>query len=107
MEAPNEQEIVGARIREEREARDLTLQQLADQAGLDYTALSRVERNERGISSAQLRRVARVLEVDMDSFFERPSEAVALLRADGDFSAMLAFGEALIRDIEFVQSLDA
>lgn len=100
-------DILGARIREQREALHLELKQLAAQCDLDPSVLSRIERAERGVNSVQLRRIAQALGVTMDSLFEQPSDPLALARAENDeITDMFDFGLGVIRDIEFVRSLD-
>ncbi len=102
----NEWKLVGSRIREERESAGLKLDRLAEQTGLDKTALSRIERGQRGVNSIQLRRISTALSVQMDRFFEAPSDAIALARDNNsDLSEMIAHAEQLARDIRFVKSL--
>jgi len=57
---------VGDRIREIREARKLTQDQLAEQSGISKGFLSDVENNKRNVSSDNLLRVANVLGASLD-----------------------------------------
>ncbi len=56
----------GDRIREIREARGLTQDQLAEQAGISKGFLSDVENNKRNISSENLLKIANVLGASID-----------------------------------------
>ena len=53
----------GSRLRAVREAKGLTLTEVARQAKIDPAHLSRVERGRRGLSVESLARVAKVLEL--------------------------------------------
>ena len=57
---------VGDRIREIREARKMTQDQLAEQSGISKGFLSDVENNKRNVSSDNLLRVANVLGASLD-----------------------------------------
>lgn len=57
---------VGDRIREIREARRMTQDQLAEQSGISKGFLSDVENNKRNVSSDNLLRVANVLGASLD-----------------------------------------
>ena len=53
--------VTGERIRQAREARGLTMADLARSAGLSPGAISRIERGERAPGSATLQRLAQAL----------------------------------------------
>jgi len=57
---------VGDRIREIREARRMTQDQLAEKSGISKGFLSDVENNKRNVSSDNLLRVANVLDASLD-----------------------------------------
>lgn len=57
---------VGDRIREIRDARKLTQDQLAEQSGISKGFLSDVENNKRNVSSDNLLRIANVLGASLD-----------------------------------------
>lgn len=61
---------VGARIRELRRVKGLTIPQLAEQAGVSVGYISQVERNRSRLPIAMLKRLADVLGVHMNWFFE-------------------------------------
>ncbi|HZO99475.1 MAG TPA: cupin domain-containing protein [Terriglobia bacterium] len=61
---------IAKRIRELRERYRLTLQQVAERAGLSKSFLSKVERSSVSISIAALARVANALGVSLGEFFE-------------------------------------
>jgi transcriptional regulator with XRE-family HTH domain len=56
---------LGARIRQMRQARGLSQEQLALEAGLDRSYVGGVERGERNISFVSLCRIARALKADV------------------------------------------
>ena len=66
----------GARVRQRRQDRDLTLEGLAELAGLDWTYVGQVERGKRNLSLLNLLRLAKALGVD-------PSELVVGLDPGG------------------------
>ena len=67
---------LGNFIRQKRKAQNLTLQQLAGLAGADAGNLSRIERDELGISEAMLRKIAAALDTTPASIYVL-SEAAA------------------------------
>jgi transcriptional regulator with XRE-family HTH domain len=62
---PKDPELValGRRVRELREAADLTQESLADAAGLHWSYVGQIERGERNLSYKNVLRVARGLDV--------------------------------------------
>lgn len=58
---------VGANIKEMRERRGLTQEQLSEQIGIGVKSLSAIERGAVGISLTTLRKVCNVLSVSSDS----------------------------------------
>lgn len=56
----------GARVRQHRTRLDLTLEQLAEEAGMHWTYIGSVERGERNISLVNIVRLARALGVGPD-----------------------------------------
>jgi transcriptional regulator with XRE-family HTH domain len=57
---------LGKRVREQREARALTQQQVGDQCRLHRTFIGSVERGERNVSILNLRLMAKVLRVGLN-----------------------------------------
>lgn len=54
---------LGDRLREARQAQQLTQEELAEKCGLHRTFIGSVERGERNLSILNLRRIAKVLRV--------------------------------------------
>ncbi|MDX2149196.1 MAG: helix-turn-helix domain-containing protein [Bryobacteraceae bacterium] len=76
--------LVGSRIRQLREERNLSLRSLAEQAGFSAPFLSQVENGQASPSISSLEKIARALGVTLGEFFlatERPGAAV-VQRAD-------------------------
>ena len=67
-------DTIGKRIAERRKAAHLTQVELEARAKLGPTALSKIEGGTRDITAAELRSIARVLRVDMESLLEEPGE---------------------------------
>jgi len=61
---------IGAQIRELRKARGLTLQKVADEAGISVGHLSQIERNQANLPLSVLNRISDVLGVQMNWFFQ-------------------------------------
>lgn len=66
----------GGRVRELRQQRELTQQDLASAAGMHFTYVSSLERGERNVSLENILRLAAALEVDAGQLIEglTPSE---------------------------------
>ncbi len=60
---------VGERIKYFRQLRDLTLDQLADYANVDYSYMSKVERGTVNCSILKLHNIASALKVDLHELF--------------------------------------
>jgi transcriptional regulator with XRE-family HTH domain len=73
----------GGRIRELRRKADLTLQALADEAGISVGFLSQVERNKATPSLGTLASLAAALGVEVNWFIAAPQPADAVTRAGG------------------------
>jgi Zn-dependent peptidase ImmA (M78 family)/DNA-binding XRE family transcriptional regulator len=103
-------EEVGARVAEAREALGFTQAQLASRVGLDRTALAKVERGTRGLSSLELARLAESLERPIEWFVREAPPAVvsrrqALIESPGSTSIDDLL-ERTARDLELVLELD-
>ncbi len=70
---------IGARLRELRQNRNLTLQQVAEQTGFALSFLSLVERDKVSISVDNLARLARFYGVRMVHFFQGADESPILV----------------------------
>jgi Zn-dependent peptidase ImmA (M78 family)/DNA-binding XRE family transcriptional regulator len=102
-------EEVGARVAEAREALGITQVQLASQAGLDRTALAKIERGSRGISSLELARLATSLQRPIEWFVREAPPAVvsrrqALIESPTSTSLDTLL-ERAARDVELVLEL--
>lgn len=62
---------LGDRLREARQAHELTQEELADKCGLHRTFIGSVERGERNISVLNLRLIARVLRISLADLFKK------------------------------------
>jgi transcriptional regulator with XRE-family HTH domain len=76
----NSKPLVGALIRTKRRASQMTLQMLADLAGISVGYLSQVERDNSVPSLGTLAQIARALNVGVDYFIAAPRTADALTR---------------------------
>lgn len=70
----------GRRIREAREAKGWTQQQLGQRYGVSHAAISDIERGVTKLGVAELQRLARLLEKDL-AFFLRPATSFQLRHA--------------------------
>lgn len=96
--------VVGGRIKQERERVGLSQEQLAEAVGLgNRSQINKIESGHRKVDSTELRRISDVLGVPMDAFFdEQRGEVLALARGDDD--RMVQWGLDLLADIEFAES---
>lgn len=73
---------LGAAIRQRRKEVDLTMQQVADGAGLSVGFISQVERNIAAPSLGSLASIARVLETPLSRFLDQPYEVAETTRQE-------------------------
>ena len=74
---------VGVRLRALREGRGLSLRELAEQCGLSFNAISRIERGENSPTVSTLHLLATALNVSITAFFEDGhDQAIVLIRRD-------------------------
>jgi len=78
---PGDGTSMGERIRDRRKARGMTLQQVADAAGLTPGFISQIERDLATPSITSLTNVARVLDLDPAAFLAQPPDPGAATRA--------------------------
>jgi Zn-dependent peptidase ImmA (M78 family)/DNA-binding XRE family transcriptional regulator len=102
-------EEVGARVADAREALGITQAQLASQAGLDRTALAKIERGNRGMSSLELARLATSLQRPIEWFVREAPPAVvsrrqALIESTTS-SSLDTLLEQAARDVELLLEL--
>jgi transcriptional regulator with XRE-family HTH domain len=74
-------ERLGERLRELREARRLTQQEVATRAGLSRAFLSQVERNQVSPSVASVSRIAQALDLSLADLFARTDSNEGVVRA--------------------------
>lgn len=102
-------DLIGRRLRAERERNDMTLDEAAGELGLSHRSqLSRVERGERGVDSLLLRRAAGLYGVRMEAFFSEPATRQIVVKArkgeagDEKAQAMADFAQRKLADWQFV-----
>lgn len=61
--------LVGKRVRELRNMREISQEELADLAGLDRTYITSVERGKRNISIMNIEKIANALNTTLKEFF--------------------------------------
>jgi transcriptional regulator with XRE-family HTH domain len=76
---------VGARLRQERLRRGLTIDQVATSSDLTKGFVSQLERGETSASLASLTRLAATLGLELSRLFERPSASLGVLRKEEKF----------------------
>ena len=89
---------VGTMIREARQARGITLRQLASQVGIHFTHLSKIENGKDQIGRKSLTRIAEELGVDPDLLLGEAGHQQAPFRVLGNIAAGLPIDA--IEDIE-------
>jgi len=97
-----EQEL-GARIRELREASSILAGELAEQIGIDATAMSKIENGRRGVKSAELARIARALRVSPLALLEPQSLVGRMPIAARTAGATVRMGEAYDRLVSLAE----
>lgn len=97
-----EQEL-GARIRELREASSVLASELADQIGLDATALSKIENGRRSVKSSELARIARALRVSPLALLEPQSLVGRMPIAARTAGATVRMGHAYDRLVSLAE----
>ena len=100
-----ERDAVGSRVRELREARNITQDDLAGVLGLTKSAVCRIESGERGMAAPELAALAEHFGVSADFLLFGEQEEALMLRAEGDAAQALQFARGVARDTEFVQAL--
>lgn len=101
-------QLVGRRLREERERCGYLLEAAATELGVDKSVLSRIERGERGLDSILLRRAAGLYEVSMDALFEETASDLVIQARDveGDreqATAMARWAQRKLGELRFVR----
>ena len=98
---------VAARVRELREERGMSQRSLAGRVGLDPAAMSRVESNDRGLSTGDLVAIAQALEVEVDTILRSADMACALRAScpEEDVRSSLGFFRDVIADCFALEAL--
>jgi transcriptional regulator with XRE-family HTH domain len=65
--------LIGARIRQERKQKGLTLQEVSEKAGLSVSYLSQIENGRVNINISSLENISKVLETPLAIFFLEPA----------------------------------
>ncbi|MCL2204284.1 MAG: helix-turn-helix domain-containing protein [Defluviitaleaceae bacterium] len=72
MEKERLDEVIGRNIRTERQARNLSRDELAEMLDLTTSHMGLIERGERGATAVTLSRLTKVLQLPIDNFFSSP-----------------------------------
>lgn len=75
---------IGSRIRELRQSRNLTLEQVASDTGLSVSFLSMLERDKVSISVDNLEKLAQYYRIHMVHFFNNPEEIPVMVTRQSD-----------------------
>ncbi|CAD6527362.1 helix-turn-helix domain-containing protein [Paraburkholderia sabiae] len=70
-------QAVGARLRDARKARGLTLMQLSEQSGIAVSTISKAERGDIALTYDKFAALAHALQVEFDAIFGRTKRAAA------------------------------
>ena len=74
------QETLGKVVRQERQARHLTIKELGEKAGLSEIYVGEIERGQKYPSAKVLESVAKALEIEISEFFELMAEELRMER---------------------------
>ena len=75
--------IIGQNIRNEREIRKMSREDLAEAMELTVSHMGLIERGERGATAVTLEKLARTFAIPVDNFFNESESASSVLREDG------------------------
>ena len=78
QEKVNLDEVIGRNIRSERQARNLSRDELAEMLELTTSHMGLIERGERGATAVTLAKLTKVLQLPIDNLFSSPVTAVAM-----------------------------
>ncbi len=103
--AESARELIGRRVREERERAGFTHQaRFAESVGIDAPTLSRIETGKRGIDSVVLQRIADRLDVSLDTLVRDQEPRLVLTRHgdadDEEMRPMIEWASRLLEDME-------
>ena len=80
---------LGSKIRELRQAQNISIEQLSEKTGLSTGLISQIERNITGPSVASMWKIAKALSVSMNYFFDEIEEDNPIVRRDQRKKIML------------------
>jgi len=83
QEKINLDEVIGKNIRTERQARNLSRDELAEMLDLTTSHMGLIERGERGATAVTLSKLSRVLHMPVDNFFAAPPAYALREERDG------------------------
>ena len=101
--------MIGNKLRAQREAHKITLEQLADTLGIDTSTLSRIETNKVKPKRIYIDRIAKALDVDPMAFYEedvidnltvKNSLLIESSNSNSSYGIPLEFVEKLLDRIE-------
>jgi Zn-dependent peptidase ImmA (M78 family)/transcriptional regulator with XRE-family HTH domain len=95
--------LIGGRIREARERRDISQQKVADALGIPRTAVTNIESGARNVSTLELTKLAALFNLPIAAFFEGSGVsdlAVVRARALSEATSSPAFGAVIDRMID-------
>ncbi len=90
---------VGDRLRELREARNISMRTLATKSGLSANALSMIERGKTSPSVSTLYKLSDALGVSITAFFGSPTEKQRVVYLKGDERARIAFARGVFEGL--------
>lgn len=102
--------MIGLRIAAAREQAGLTQQELSVEAGIERSALAKIERGLRRVGALELAALARALEMRIEWFvYDAPAAIVSHRTGSGEMVELATIDrelERLARDVEMMASLD-
>ena len=99
-----EAELIGRRIREARERRDISQQKVADALGIPRTAVTNIEAGTRNVSTLELTKLGALFNLSPAAFLEGSAVsdlAVVRARALSEATSSPEFGPVIDRMIDF------
>ena len=98
-------EIIGKRIREARQVRKLSQEQLGEKLGVSFQAVSSWETGKFIPDSEHLTSLAKALDISLDALFTEGEKDWELKPVNNDFSHMFTFVKGRAQMLEFPQTL--
>lgn len=78
---PNEVflKMIGSNVRRKRIEKDITMESLAFESGIEYRQIGRIERGEVNTTVMSLYRISEVLQTDIQEFFDATESKLTLV----------------------------